>query len=480
MKKVTFIVIVLFSLLLSVNAQNDINAFRFSQTNWGGTARFMGAGGAFGAVGADYSALSINPASIGLYKRSEVTFTPLVLSIHKSQSDYNGTNTHFLSNTYALTNFGAVITTKTKEESKWKRGQFAVGYNRINDFNNQFRIEGMSGGSTMADQFVNQANGTNFDELTEGDLLLAWDSWLIDTIPGNSSQYYSPFSGKDVEQKKFTKIRGGIDEMNFSGGFNYDDQIYFGATIGIPVLKYREESIYQETDVDNVIGGIDSYQVTDILKVNGVGVNLKLGMIYQPVNFFRVGVAFHTPTYYGKLKNRFTRTLETNYDDGELAFGEYENHFNYKLITPLRVVGSVAFILQRRAIVSADYEVTNYGLATMYASDYSFSEENQNIQKKYGVTHSVRIGGELFVTNQFLCRLGYNFTSNPYKDKINHSPMHTGTIGIGLRTQYLFVDVAYAIQFSKEDYWLYEPTYVNFTQNQYTRHKIAATIGVKF
>ena len=48
-------------------AQNDLDAFRFSQTNWEGTARFMGAGGAFSAIGGDFSCLNTNPAGIGVF-----------------------------------------------------------------------------------------------------------------------------------------------------------------------------------------------------------------------------------------------------------------------------------------------------------------------------------------------------------------------------------------------------------------------------
>ena len=478
MKKICFIFT--FFAVFVVNAQSDMDAFRFSQINWEGTARFMGAGGAFGAVGAEYSALSINPATIGLYKRSEATFTPLVLTVQKSQCTYNKTLSPYLSTTYSLTNAGLVIKAKTREESAWKAIQFAVGYNRVNNFNNQFRIEGMSDGSSITTGFINQANGTHFWNLTR-DALLAFNHWLIDTIPGNTNKYYSSFSETDVEQKKYVKTSGGIDEMNFSLGANYNEQIYIGATLGVPFLKYREEAKYEEIDVNDVVGGFESFTVSDLLRVSGTGINFKVGLIYQPVPFFRVGAAFHTPTFYGNLRDRFERGIESYYDDGDgYSDKPYENSFKYKLTTPLRAIGSVAFIIQKRAFISADYEFTNYGLATMYAENYSFSQENQDIQDKYGATHSVRIGGELFLTDKFLARLGYGFTSNPYKNNINSSSAHSASIGIGVRTKHLFFDLAYAIKFSKENYWMYSPLYINPSNNQYTTHKVVATVGVKF
>ena len=90
MKKSFLIIVLLIGIFsLKSQAQNDIDAFRFSQLDWSGTARFVGAGGAFGAVGAEFSALATNPASIGVYKKSEFSFTPLVVSIINTSSIYN-------------------------------------------------------------------------------------------------------------------------------------------------------------------------------------------------------------------------------------------------------------------------------------------------------------------------------------------------------------------------------------------------------
>ena len=62
-----------FRLLLryGVFAQSAIDAYRFSQPDLRGTARFMGMGGAFGALGGDLSTLSQNPAGIGVYRSNE-------------------------------------------------------------------------------------------------------------------------------------------------------------------------------------------------------------------------------------------------------------------------------------------------------------------------------------------------------------------------------------------------------------------------
>ena len=64
----------------SANAQNEIDALRYSQLNPVGTARFSAMGGAFGALGGDMSSLSVNPAGIGVFTRSTGSVTLGILS----------------------------------------------------------------------------------------------------------------------------------------------------------------------------------------------------------------------------------------------------------------------------------------------------------------------------------------------------------------------------------------------------------------
>ena len=90
MKRIATIIIVIMALCGAVRAQGDYEAFTFSQADYWGTARFMGAGGAFGATGGDFSALSTNPASIGLYQRYKTTVSPMQLNFGYTDTWYNG------------------------------------------------------------------------------------------------------------------------------------------------------------------------------------------------------------------------------------------------------------------------------------------------------------------------------------------------------------------------------------------------------
>jgi len=73
MKKYLLIPMLLGAFLKSASAQSDADALRYSQTSLAGTARFTSMAGAFGALGGDFSSIAINPAGLGIYRKSEFT-----------------------------------------------------------------------------------------------------------------------------------------------------------------------------------------------------------------------------------------------------------------------------------------------------------------------------------------------------------------------------------------------------------------------
>lgn len=481
MKKLFFAAILLMATTMLSNAvaQNDIDAFRFSQSDYEGTARFMGAGGAFSAVGAEFSALNVNPAAIGLYKKSEITFTPLVISIYNDNSLYNGHNSRTSNVKYSLSNAGGAFRIGLNQENGWKSIHLGFGYNRTQDYNNTFRIEGNSNNSSMMDVYLANVQGKNLGNIGD-DELLAWKTYMLDYDSVNHI-FYSPFAGKSLHQKLVSESSGANDEMAFSIGSNYNDQLFIGATIGVPIISYNEKTRYTEED-ESGTNYISDFLITENLRVRTAGVNLKLGIIYQPAEFVRIGAAFHTPSYFGRVRSNYTKTMTSYYPDGRNS-GTYEdNHaFNYTLTTPLRAVGSVAFLIKKRAFVSAEYEFTGYGMARMSSNEYSFDEENQAIQDKYGACHTVRVGGEVYVTNNFLLRAGYNFKSSAYRNTVNNNnSMHTATAGLGFRTKYFFCDFAYVFKTKNENVWLYDPDFVDPASLKTNTHRVVATIGCKF
>ncbi len=484
MKRI-FISTILACAVLFSFAQGSYEAFRFSQLDYMGTARYMGAGGAFSSIGGDFSALNTNPAGIGLFKRAEVTITPLTLSFFKDNTTYNGTFSHTQNAKYTMPQAGLVITTPISY-SEWKAWQFGFGYNRIMDYNNTFRLQGQNNYSFM-DAVLANTNGIHYGNLT-GDAFLAWNTWMIDTLPGSNDQYFSPFSNRDIEQTAVVRQSGGIDEMSLTFGGNYSDKLYLGASIGIPILDYTEETTLTEEPADGGnYQGISSYTVRTRQTDKGVGINARIGVIYQPVKFLRLSAAIHTPTYYSKISDTYTRSMTSYWVGSGTESDEYVNAYRFSLSTPFRFNVGAGFIINKRAFVSAEYEFYDYSMATLYANDYSFDIENQEIKSLLKTTHNVRIGGEVSLTQKFMLRAGYNFKSSPYRNSsqseaaATDAVAHYGSLGFGFRSQYIFFDLAYVLRYTNDNYSLfYSPLNNTTAQIKNTTHRIVATIGCKF
>jgi len=484
MKKILAIAFLIVTIFPLLKAQSDMDAFRFSQINREGTARFMGAGGALGAVGADFSAISINPAAIAVFKKFEFSITPITISMFNTTSNFNGTSITTPRVKYTIPQVGIVLKAPLPGD-KWQGIHFGFGFNRIQDFNGRFNIEGRSVGS-MSEDMAAYATQTNFDcenSQSNGLSHFAWDSYLIDPDPNWSNsnrKYVSALSNFDLNKSRYVDTRGGIDEMSFTIGANYNDKFFMGASIGIPFLNYTESTTYREEDDRNETSVLNYLEFNDYLKVSGVGLNLKLGIICQPVNFMRIGIGFQTPTYYGSLTDRFTRDMYAENDTGRYVSPQtLENEFKYTLTTPLRASLSLAFLINKRGFISLEYEIADFSQANMIASTYRFNEENKQIQIKYGLMHTLKIGGEITVSEHFLLRAGYNYLSNPYKNNINDGSAHVASAGFGFRFTRFFFDLAYSLRLNQEKYWIYNADLVTATNINYAKHRVYATFGIK-
>lgn len=480
-KPILIIIITLSSIFIS--AQNEVDALRFSRFSWEGTARFMGAGGAFGAVGGEFSALSTNPGSIGIFKRNEVSFTPLNITINQNHSTYQNETLRNNNTSYCLSNAGVVFVMPGIKDTKMKHLQLAFGYNRIANFNNVVAAEGYYNGS-IAEVYAENAYGLDLYDFenwsTESQF--AWNSWMIEPSPTDPHEYYSPLRNVEMLQSYYRRTTGGIDEMTFSFGGNYNDKVYYGFTIGVPIIKYNELTSYTEKDEYDQDPIFNEMTVESELDVKGSGVNLKLGVLFQPADFVRFGLALHTPTWYGKLSDNYYANYFSTGDSGRVETSQ-SNYYQYRLSTPLRAMFNTAFFIKKRAFISAEYEICNYAMATLSSrsySYYSFKDENAAITDKYGISHIVRVGTEINCTSNILIRAGYIFKSSPYQKGVNDGAEHTGTVGLGFRSKVMFADIAYQLSSYNEDLWFYNPEFVNPSHNDFLNHKVIFTIGAKF
>jgi hypothetical protein len=467
-------------------SQTAADALRYSQILYDGSARYQGLGGAMGAVGGDFSCIATNPGGLGLYTSSEFTFSPAI-RLENSNSDYNTeTNTSNRLNA-GMGDLGLVfhLGGNDKNSSGFKGFNIAFGVNRENDFNNQVFMEGTNNKSSILTGYVNTLNNTPggitsqmINDNYPFDIAPAYNSNLIyyDTV---NHKYANDAPNGGVIQSKSVTTQGSINEFDFAFGTNYNDRLYFGATIGIPVIWYTENTQYKEVKNDTAIHYFQSMTYNQQLETHGTGINLKLGLIYRPADWVRIGAAIHTPTYYGNMRDNWSSDMT-----GEFTFGTYTAYsplgsFDYQLVTPFRAIGSVAFIIGKIGLISGEYEYVNYTQSNFSSSDASFSAVNAEIKNQYKSPVNVRFGTEWRI-KRFRIRGGFGYYGSPYQTGNSISEMYVASIGWGYRARHFFVDMTYQWTQTKEDYYFYDPSIVNASLNTYNTNNLTTTFGFRF
>lgn len=483
-KKLSTILLILFSTHF-LFAQNENDALRYSFLTYGGTARYMGMSGAFSALGADFSVLSTNPAGIGSFKKSRFMFSAGGIMMN-TESNYLGENTQDDYVRSNINNLGLILNLKpyAPEESAWNTVAFGVGYNYLQNLSNNITIEGTNTNSSLLDLFMINSDGTKPEDLSDW-LWMAFDTYATDTLPDSDFTYINPlydFYGE--KQRRLIETQGGIGEWVFSLGGSYGDFIQVGATFGIQNIRLKYTLTHTESTNS---GDFKSFDYTETIETKGVGSNFKLGMIIRPIHFLRIGLAFHTPTFYS-MTDVYSYKMSTYWrspdSDGNTEYhssaGEYEYYYEY--YSPFRTVAGLAFVLWKYAIISADYEYLNYGKSRFRADDYDFEVENNSIKEKFGKGHNLRAGVEIRLAPVYL-RGGLSYYGSATSTKFKDPGSVAGySLGIGLKTRTVYIDFAFNHSYTEHNYLLYEYDQGLSENANYNINKdlINFTLGYKF
>lgn len=443
----------------SAQAQDQTDALRFSFLQPQGTARSIGFGNTLGSVGGDFTALSVNPAGIGIYRKSEVVFSPSMM-FNNVDGTYLGNKQSDNGQHFAISNFGAVFTHAARgrhyDQSNWKSFSFAIGMNRMADFTRDYTYQGNNTTSSGSWVFENDANRYpgDIDQPNSGSPgYLGYQSYLLDTTTfSNGDKGYrsviNPSATDPVGQRMNVKERGGISEFLLSWGGNYQEKLMLGATVGIPVVRYVRESTYKEYDLSgDPNNSFDNYVYTDNLRTTGVGINAKLGFIYKPIEYFRFGGAIHTPTYIG-LHDRQERGIVANTENfgGIRSVGVPDNTYDYSLTTPWKAVASATALFGPYGFITVDYEYVDYSSSRFNFDGADRDYEtyvNDQIKSSYRGASNIRAGIELKFDFLSL-RGGFGYYGNPYDDKVyKDGERYDFSGGIGFRMRHSFIDLGF-------------------------------------
>lgn len=517
-----FIGALLLSGAQALNAQSAMDAFQFAQPDMKGTARFMSMGGAFGALGADLTVLNQNPGGIGVYRSSEVGFT-LDLDAQSSTALSQGLKTKCDQTKFYLNNIGGVITMRTNGVLK----NFNIGftYNKTASFNRRYKGAVPHLGNSLSNYIAGIANSnditiadltptSSYDPYnpTDGGFVAPWI-----TILGYDSKLIAPYQEATTEKTLWSgqwgsntqgtgsfdvEEKGAMNEFNIALGGNFNNVFYWGMDFGIINFDYKQRSYWAEdlknayVDLGDGIGTYDSYwKLGNSYHVSGTGFNYKLGFIVKPVQEFRIGFAFHTPTWYS-LSESYIGSVRYDYPGmSNIAYTNsgYTGESDFDFRTPWRLIASLAGVIGNRFILSADYEWANYANMkysesddNYYYDDYYdpwdpwfspqrtdyFDPQNSDVKTYYKAQNTLRVGAEFRVTSGFSLRAGYSYVSSPVEKKAKDGevPVYTAgtrcsyafdnitnyiTAGFGYRYRGFSIDMAYVFKHRSSEFHAY-------------------------
>lgn len=439
---------------------------QLSQTHVFGTSRVMGMGGAFTSLGADLTSMSLNPAGLGMYRRNEVSLTPMV---SVNSTDTPGTGSWMGNNRtrFSLANVGAALNVYESSSRALTSMTLGFGMNRIADFNQRYSF-----GTTdlynparpnelmpsIADIFKQQLNDFGLNPYADGKpngsinidnfnprlwpAILGYEGYMVGNYgTADRPDWDVERIGRNASIDRGVDVlgSGSINEFDISLGANFNNIVYVGATLGIQSvyqkigITYSENYLYEgglaKNDMDQTLPeqltGMNLYQASTL---SGSGVNFKLGVIVRPVAGLRLGAAFHTPTYYS-LARKYYVSLDSEIRDNQsgdfatgggyaTAYNEREN--SWDLASPTRLMFGASYTFGSFAIVSVDYQRDWYnGIRVKNTPEGSYVPESYKAEFKqnFQATNTLRAGLEVRPLPILALRLGGGYTDSMLKDR---------------------------------------------------------------
>lgn len=452
------------------NAQNAYDALNLAKTDpIMGTARYSAMGGALGALGADATVLKDNPAGLGVYRSCDLTLTPNVYVTDDKSVGFNINNFAF------VLNFG-----KSGHKKGYVTSSLGVSYNRLRNFKRYYTFRENGWNHSMTEDFFNLATDEVFGA--------GKDLGLIDAQEENGKDVSatSQFRLKDeyVDRRIKFKEDGALDEWNISYGMNISNRFYWGVGVGFVNIDYTQTSSYDEYGLN----GQGDWYKDEYYEAKGTGFNFKFGAIGRLTDFMRVGVAFHTPTFYNV--DQYTNTnmdYKNQSYNTEIDWSETE----YDLQTPLKLQGSLGFIIGKRALVGLEYQYEDYGAMRLSDGFFDSDEEKDIINEYMKKTHTFKVGTEVAIVNGFSGRLGFAYVTKPVDEALSEVYNTTYSValpreamyytgGLGYKGKSFYADFALVFKNQKEYFFDYLPIAEPISKESLFSTNIMATVGWRF
>ncbi len=456
-------------------AAQDFDRMLFADQEIQGTARYVGMGGAFAALGGDVSAVIDNPAALGVFRRAEFSITADGV-IYPTQSQPNYIDA---SNRMNLQQVAVVFSLGNPYKHKGLiYNNLTFQYHRLNRYSQNTQVSGMTSSQTQWMATAANEQGLTMRDMNSED---AWNNenigWL--SLMGaqggligcdSLNQWHSGVSNP-VNATLQVREAGTSDAYTFGWGGNIHNKVYVGLSANLRTLSYEKVTTYNEP-----INITEQYKIKTTFLANGLGFNAAAGVIYKPIDWLRLGASIQTPTWMNIRMNNYADMHITSGSEPIHISSTPENSLTLsgsEYLLPMRVVGGIAFQLSTKGLISLEYDYTH------------------QFDKSIPDMHWLRVGTEWVVKNNLFLRLGYAYKSNFQQEDMqlrwNYNAVRTDTdfryipathyasAGIGFRNHRWIIEAAYQYRFNKVNQYLIEDS-TPFALTHQT-HRIAVTLG---
>ena len=441
-----------------VNAQDITDALRYSEDNIQGTARFRGLSGAFGALGGDMSAVNINPAGSAVFNSSHISLSLSNMETKNKTQFYNGFTSSKNSNIDLNQTGAAFIINNRNSNSSWKKFALSVAYDKIQDYDNNWYAIGTNPNNSIDSYFLWYANGRRLDEISAlpgesytqayaeiGSLygfgnqqaFLGYESYILEPVNNSDDNisYTSNIGLGDYYQDYSYASRGYNGKFTVNAATQYGDRLYLGLNLNSHFINFERSTFLFESN-DNQGSLVNQVRFENNLYTVGSGFSFQLGTIVKITEQLRAGFTFNSPTWFNisEETSQFIRTIVD--DNGTNTAVTIDPRIlniypTYRLQTPGRITGSLAYVFGSYGLISFDYSVKDYGNSKFRpTSDGYFRQQNNIINNSLTTASTYRIGGEAKI-NQFSLRGGYRFEESPYKNSSTIGDLSGYSFGIG-------------------------------------------------
>lgn len=357
-------------LTLEIKAQDESDAIRPFQNEFGPGARAMALGGAYSAVAEDYTAVYWNPAGLAQIKKMEF-YGSLSHVVINNRIAYQGTMTETTNGFTNMNAVGVVFPIPTYRGSL----VFAVGYHRINSFD-------------------------DFNQVTGSPLV----------------------AGGRFDQDEKTTVDGNLNQWSFSGAADLTKTLSVGASLNLLTGGNNTSVTYTEDDSrDDVLMHTYARQVEFQISPDYTGVGFKMGALMRPSDNLRIGITVTTPSSLRAEENsNYSEYFiyDHNRPDSLVTSDAF---LKYRISSPWKFEFGASYkyrlFLFTGAVEMIDWTQTRFH-SNILDENYKDidGEINQNILSTYRQSANYRLGGEGALPNVGMkIMAGYFYQQSPFK-----------------------------------------------------------------